>query len=71
MYERTPDGEERKLTGFNREFCSRGGLVRPGFFQVESAPGAEVDAWVGPQSRTAMAFWTYAENAHPGHFGSR
>ena len=56
MYERTPDGEERKLTGFNREFCSRGGLVRPGFFQVESAPGAEVDAWVGPQSRTAMAF---------------
>ena len=37
--------------------------------QVESAPGVEVDAWVGPQSRTAMAFQACAETAHPGHFG--
>ena len=46
LYERTPDGEERVLTAFNREIRSRGGLVRPGFFQVESAPGVEVDTWV-------------------------
>ncbi len=46
LYERTPDGEERCLTSFNREIRSGGGLVRPGFFQAESAPGVEVDAWV-------------------------
>ena len=46
LYERTPDGEERRLTSFNREIRSGGGLVRPGFFRAESAPGVEVDAWV-------------------------
>ena len=46
LYERTPDGEERRLTDFNREIREGGGLVSPRFFQVESAPGVEVDAWV-------------------------
>ena len=46
LYELTSDGEERCLTDFNREICSSGTLVRPEFFQVESAPGVEVDAWV-------------------------
>ena len=46
LYELTPDGEERVLTDFNREIRSSGGLVRPEFFQVESAPGVEVDTWV-------------------------
>lgn len=46
LYERTPDGEERRLTDFNRGIRSEGGLVSPRFFQAESAPGIEVDAWV-------------------------
>lgn len=46
LYERTPDGEERRLTEFNREIRSGGGLLSPRFFQAESAPGIEVDAWV-------------------------
>ena len=46
LYERTPDGEERRLTDFNREIREEGGLVSPRFFQAESAPGVEVDAWV-------------------------
>ncbi|MDE0120844.1 MAG: S9 family peptidase [bacterium] len=46
LYERTPDGEERVLTDFNREIRSGGGLVSPTFFQAESAPGVDVDAWV-------------------------
>ena len=46
LYEMTPDGEERCLTDFNRYIRSGGGLVRPEFFQVESAPGVEVDTWV-------------------------
>ena len=46
LYERTPDGQERRLTDFNREIREGGGLVSPRFFQAESAPGVEVDAWV-------------------------
>ena len=46
LYELTPDGEERVLTAFNRQIRSGGGLVRPGFFQAESASGVKVDAWV-------------------------
>ncbi len=46
LYERGPDGEECCLTDFNGEFRSGGGLVRPGFSTVESAPGVEVDTWV-------------------------
>ena len=41
-------------SGYNREFCSRSGLMRPGFFQVERAPGVKVDAWAGPQARTTI-----------------
>ena len=46
LYELTPGGEERRLTDFNREIRSRVGSAAPAFFQVESAPGVEVDAWV-------------------------
>ncbi|MCQ3803753.1 MAG: S9 family peptidase [bacterium] len=46
LYERTPNGEERRLTQFNKKIRSGGGLVRPGFFQTESAPGVDVDTWV-------------------------
>ena len=46
LYELTPDGEERRLTDFNREIRSSGGLVGPDNFVVESAPGVEVDAWL-------------------------
>ncbi len=46
LYELTPDGEELVLTAFNRQIRCGGGLVRPGFFQAESASGVKVDAWV-------------------------
>ena len=46
LYELTPGGEERRLTDFNREMRSSGGLVGPDSFAVESAPGVEVDAWL-------------------------
>ena len=46
LYELTADGEERRLTDFNQEIRVSGALVRPEFFQVESAPGVEVDAWL-------------------------
>ena len=46
LYELTPDGGERRLTDFNRAIRSTGGLVRPEFCPVESAPGVEVDTWV-------------------------
>ena len=46
LYELTPDGEERRLTDFNREIRASGGLVNPDSFAVETAPGVEVDAWL-------------------------
>ena len=46
LYELTADGEERRLTDFNQEIRASGALVRPEFFQVESAPGVEVGAWL-------------------------
>lgn len=46
LYEMTPDGEERRLSDFNREIRSAGALVHPEFYRVESAPGVEVDTWV-------------------------
>ena len=45
LYELTADGEERRLTDFNQEIRSSGGLIPPDLFQAESAPGVEVDAW--------------------------
>ena len=46
LYELTPDGEERRLTNFNREIRSERELADPDFFQTPSAPGVEVDTWV-------------------------
>ena len=46
LYERTCDGEERRLTDFNGKFRAEVPSVRPEFFPVESAPGIEVDTWV-------------------------
>ena len=45
LYEMTPGGEERCLTHFNRDIRANAALVSPEFFQVESAPGVEVDTW--------------------------
>jgi dipeptidyl aminopeptidase/acylaminoacyl peptidase len=46
LYERTSDGMERRLSDFNHQIRSEGGLLRPRFFQAKSAPGVEVDTWV-------------------------
>ncbi len=46
LYELTAHGEERRLTDFNTEIRSQGAVVGPAHFQVESAPGVEVDAWI-------------------------
>ena len=58
------------VTGFNREFCSRGGLVGPGLFPVESAPRAQVDAWVYvPDGEGPFPRFTYAaRSVKPSNF---